>query len=106
VASAHPELRKTGGKKIFELRPGIPWDKGKALLFLLDVLGLDREDVLPIYVGDDETDEDAFDAIRERGLGVVVRGEDDDRPTAAHLALEDPAQARAFLEELAWVVGG
>lgn len=101
VAAAHAELRKTGGKKIFELRPGIPWDKGKALLFVLEVLGLDGDDVLPVYVGDDETDEDAFRVVRDRGLGVVVRGEDDDRPTAAHLALEDPGEARAFLEDLA-----
>jgi trehalose 6-phosphate phosphatase len=106
IAAAHPDLRKTGGKKIFELRPGIPWDKGKALLFVLDVLGLEGDQVLPVYVGDDETDEDAFRAIRERGLGVVVRGEDDDRPTAAHLALDDPAEARAFLEELAAILGG
>jgi alpha,alpha-trehalase len=100
VSALHPNLRRTGGKKVFELRPNVDWDKGKALLWLLDVLGLDRPEVVPIYVGDDETDEDAFDAIRMRGLGIVVRGEDDDRPSSARFALRDTDEARAFLELL------
>lgn len=101
VAARHPELRAAGGKKVFELRPAFPWDKGAALLWLLETLGLDREDVLPVYVGDDETDEDAFRALRDRGLGIVVRGEDDERPTAARYSLADPEDVRLFLEELA-----
>lgn len=27
----------TMGKKVFEVRPNVPWNKGKALLFLLEV---------------------------------------------------------------------
>jgi len=38
VLSRYPELKKTGGKEIFELRPNIDWDKGKALLSLLESL--------------------------------------------------------------------
>lgn len=39
----------------------IDWDKGKALLHLLTALGLNNQpDVVPIYIGDDKTDEDAF----------------------------------------------
>ncbi len=101
VATAHPRLRRTGGKKIFELRPGIDWNKGEALRWLLEVMGLAGADVLPVYVGDDETDEDAFRAVRIDGLGVVVRGENDDRPTVARLALRDTEEARAFLELIA-----
>jgi trehalose 6-phosphate phosphatase len=106
VAGRHPRLRRTGGKKVFELRPAVEWDKGKALLWLLEVLGLDDPADLPMYVGDDETDEDAFRAIREDGLGVVVRGEGDDRPTDARYALRDPVEARRFLELVASVAGG
>jgi alpha,alpha-trehalase len=101
VAGNHPGLRVTGGKKIFELRPALAWDKGKALLFLLESLGLDRPDVVPLYIGDDETDEDAFGAIRDRGMGLVVRGEDDERTTAAHYVLDDADEVRTFLETLA-----
>ena len=101
VAVAHPSLRRTGGKMIFELRPAIDWDKGTALRWLLERMGLTGDAVLPIYVGDDETDEDAFRAIRNDGLGVVVRGESDDRPTMARFALRDTGEARAFLELVA-----
>lgn len=45
-----------------EIRPTVNWDKGRALLYLLDNLGFDNSsDVLPIYIGDDKTDEDAFE---------------------------------------------
>ena len=54
--------------------------------------------MLPIYVGDDLTDEDAFDAIRFNGVGVVVRhDEDGGRPTAAQFTLNNPNEVREFL---------
>jgi trehalose-phosphatase len=44
-----------------EIRPTIDWDKGRALQYLLDNLGFDNSsDAIPIYIGDDKTDEDAF----------------------------------------------
>jgi trehalose-phosphatase len=100
VAAEHPRLRTTGGKKILELRPSLEWDKGRALQWLLEVLGLDEPGVVPVYVGDDETDEDAFRAVRNRGVGVVVRGEADERPTAARYALRDTTEVREFLDGL------
>ena len=60
VLSGHDSLLKTEGKMIFELRPDIEWGKGKALNWILQKLELDRQDVLPFYIGDDLTDEDAF----------------------------------------------
>jgi trehalose-phosphatase len=82
VAAAHPRLRRMGGKKVVELRPNVEWDKGRALQWLLEKLRL-GSDALPMYIGDDETDEDAFRVVRERGLSIVVCGEDDARPTLA-----------------------
>ncbi|MDQ7785383.1 MAG: trehalose-phosphatase [Desulfomonilaceae bacterium] len=98
VAARHPELRKSYGKKIFELQPQVDWHKGKALFSLLRTLKLDREDVLPFYIGDDVTDEDAFRALKGRGIGIVVR----DRPydTAAAYSLKDPDEVRRFLVQL------
>jgi alpha,alpha-trehalase len=96
-------LRRTGGKRIFELRPAIDWDKGRALWFLLDQAGLSPEDVVPIFVGDDVTDEDAFAALTTKGVGIVVT--EADRPTAATQQLRDPAEVRSFLRALTAALG-
>jgi alpha,alpha-trehalase len=98
VAARHPELRKAYGKKIFELQPDIDWHKGKALLALLSTLKLDGENVLPFYIGDDVTDEDAFRTLKGRGVGIVVW----DKPyeTAAAYSLKNPDEVREFLLQL------
>ena len=102
IGAQHPVLRMTGGRKVAELRPNIDWDKGKALFWLLERIAPDVGEVLPLYAGDDLTDEDALAAIGERGLGVVVRNyELGDRPTAAHVAADDPEEFCAFLERVA-----
>ncbi|MBA0689898.1 hypothetical protein Goari_007604, partial [Gossypium aridum] len=56
-----PNFRLTEGKMVLEVRPSIEWNKGDALNYLLDTLGFSNaKDVLPLYIGDDRTDEDAF----------------------------------------------
>ena len=90
-------LRVTGGRKIVELRPDIEWDKGTALGWLGDRIHQTGR-VLPIYIGDDLTDEDAFDAVRFSGIGIVVRhDEDGDRATAAQFTLNSPEEVEQFL---------
>jgi trehalose-phosphatase len=91
-------LRKTGGKKIFELRPDIEWDKGKAITWIQQKLDLARENVLTFYLGDDLTDEDGFRELRDHGIGILVR--DENRPTAAHYAVDNPEDVRLFLHML------
>jgi trehalose-phosphatase len=54
--------------------------------------------VLPFYLGDDETDEDAFRALEGRGLGVLVA--DRPRATAADFRLADPGDVARFLERI------
>lgn len=95
VAPEVPELRLTTGKKVFELRPDFDWDKGRALDWLLRELDLFDGSVIPIYVGDDTTDEDAFRAIRNRGIGIVV-GDDGDA-TFARWQVPDTDAVRSFL---------
>ena len=97
VAAAHPGLRKGHGKKLFELRPDLDWHKGRALLWLMDTLGLSG--AVPLYLGDDITDEDAFRVVGENGIGILVA--EDPRPTAASYSLRDPGEVRRFLEWLA-----
>lgn len=94
----HGNLRRTGGKMIFELRPALAWDKGMAIHWLLHELSLEDEKVLPLYIGDDLTDEDAFRELRQRGLTILVR--DESRPTLAHYAVETPSEVQVFLRKL------
>jgi trehalose 6-phosphate phosphatase len=97
VAAHHPALRETLGKKVLHLQPAVDWDKGKALLWLLDAAGHRRS--IPIYLGDDVTDEDAFAAVSDRGVGILVT--EQRRPTAARYTLRDPTEVGTFLERLA-----
>jgi alpha,alpha-trehalase len=95
------DLQVTNGRKVIELRPKIAWDKGKALRWIVHRIA-GPEPVLPIYIGDDLTDEDAFDAVRYDGMGIVVRhGEEGNRPSAARFALDGPEAVREFIERLA-----
>jgi len=99
--AAHPELERAEGKKVAELRPRIEWDKGRALLHLLDALGLDGPDVVPVYVGDDVTDEDAFRALADRpGGGIGVRVADEPAETAAEWTLGGPDEVPELLDRL------
>jgi alpha,alpha-trehalase len=99
AAARHRQLRRIDGKKVYELLPAIDWDKGKAAIWLIESLGLDRENIRPIYIGDDTTDEDAFRALKERGVGILV-GEQP-QLTAATYSLKDPTQVEDFLRTLA-----
>jgi trehalose-phosphatase len=98
VVARHRELRKMEGKKVYELLPFIDWDKGKAALWLLENLGLKHGKVRPIYIGDDRTDEDAFRALEQRGVGILVS--EKPRATAANYSLKDPSEVERFLRNL------
>ena len=104
TAGQRTALRVTTGREVIELRPNIDWDKGKTLHWVLDYMR-DNEGagpLLPIYLGDDITDEDAFDAVDDDGIAILVRHSDDgDRATAARYALDDPDRVREFTERLA-----
>jgi len=104
VLSEHPELRKGSGKKVFEIQPDIDWDKGKALLWLLKELELDKPEVLPFYIGDDVTDEDAFSVLLKRGIGIVVSEEP--RSSRATYKLSNPDEVIVFLEKFLAIVKG
>jgi trehalose 6-phosphate phosphatase len=79
------------------------------VLHLLRALGLDREDVVPLYLGDDITDEDAFEALANRGLGVFVgRAGDPEiagRTTSADYVLDGVAEVEVFLDWLGSRIG-
>jgi trehalose-phosphatase len=56
------------------------------------------------YLGDDQTDEDAFHALKGNGLTVLVRPQS--RPTAADVWLQPPQELLQFLQEWLRASGG
>uniref|UniRef100_A0A5B6ZIK5 Trehalose 6-phosphate phosphatase n=1 Tax=Davidia involucrata TaxID=16924 RepID=A0A5B6ZIK5_DAVIN len=101
ILKDYPRLRLTHGRKVLEVRPVIDWDKGKAVEFLLESLGLSNsDDVLPIFIGDDRSDEDAFKVLREgnRGYGILVSSVP--KETKAFFSLRDPLEVKEFLKSL------
>ena len=83
-----------------EARPPIGWDKGRAVLHVLrSCYGPSwSEDVRVIYIGDDQTDEDAFRFLS--GLALTFRVGSADTPTAATRRLSDVDAVRALLSWL------
>jgi len=104
VAQQFPDLRKSEGKKVYELQPDIDWHKGKAIDWLLNALDLAHPNVIPFYIGDDITDEDAFDELKAQGVTIVV-GEGP-RNTKAQYSLKDTDEVEIFLEKLTSFLAG
>ncbi|XP_066328552.1 probable trehalose-phosphate phosphatase 4 [Miscanthus floridulus] len=101
VIKDYPKLKLTQGRKVLEIRPSIMWDKGKALEFLLESLGFANcSDVLPVYIGDDRTDEDAFKVLRKRGQGIGILVSRCPKETNASYSLQDPGEVMDFLLRL------
>jgi len=99
-------LRKLDGKMVHELRPEVDWNKGRAVEWLLENLKEEygEEDIFPIYIGDDVTDEDAFRTLRHagairNGLGIIVAEHPVlESATDATYQLRNPQEVQAFLQ--------
>ena len=101
VEEAHkhyPTLRKSFGKKVIELQPDIDWNKGKAVLWLMKKLNMKDNNVLPVYIGDDLTDEDAFDALDGIGPGILVG--DHGHKTKAQYLLHNVNEVEEFMKKV------
>lgn len=98
-------LKVTPGQMVYELQPQIGWHKGRAVLHLLKTLDLDTDDVVPLYLGDGITDEDAFRALAGRRVGIIVANPDDpevaNRTTTADFVLRSTVEVEQFLNMLA-----
>jgi trehalose-phosphatase len=67
------EIRVRAGKMVIEVCPPVDWDKGKAVLWLLQNMSFcNNVPVMPVYIGDDLTDEDAFKLLKNSGLTIFV----------------------------------
>ncbi|SFB94359.1 trehalose 6-phosphate phosphatase [Halobiforma haloterrestris] len=91
---AGDDLEISTGKRILEIEPAVPWGKGNAVaLIAADA----PADAVPIYVGDDVTDESAFRTVLPEGIAVRVG---DSAPSAASCRVEDPDDVTTFLQWL------
>jgi len=95
AASHAPRVRVSGGKKVLELRPAVRWTKASAIRRLAILQRVARG--LPIYVGDDVTDEDAFRSLRRRGITIRVGTK---RDTAAEYYVPDVRTVLQFLQDV------
>lgn len=95
-------VHTTEGKQVIEVRPNVDWNKGKAVLFLLEQMRPPAGAPI-LYFGDDRTDEDAFRALAGfsgAAEGVLVA---DDPPdgTAATSFVRAPAEVGEVFAALA-----
>lgn len=96
IISQHPKLIKRHGKKVFEIRPRLAWNKGKVIFYLMQQLHMSLDTIMPIYIGDDVTDEDAFRALKNKGISILVARHF--RETAADYNLIDTQEVKTFLQ--------
>ena len=94
VAMGYKGLVLRHGKRVVEIRPDIEWGKGKAAELVIAGMG---GGCLPVYIGDDETDEEAFASPM---IHWTVRVMDEEVPTKAGYRLRSVAEVRAFLRRL------
>ena len=91
------------GKKVFEIRPPVEWDKGKVVFWLLteQQFASGNNKIFPIYVGDDLTDEDAFKALEKYGITILVG-----KPKVSHAQyyLNNTDEVQQFLKEIAKLI--
>jgi trehalose-phosphatase len=90
-------VRWRQGNKVWELLPRVAWDKGRAARLLIRHL----EHPFPVAVGDDETDEDMFKALSEKGITVHVGGDGD---SFARFYLKGQSEVPRFLKFLEGVL--
>ena len=71
------QVRVTRGKKVLEVRPNLPWDKGKAIAM---IQAAHPRELLTFFFGDDQTDEDGFVALEVLGEYQYLSGRLGSRP--------------------------
>ncbi len=87
------------GKMVLEVAPSYKWNKGDTVMWLLKKheFALKRAKFIPIYIGDDLTDESAFKALKNKGLTICVGKT---KLSEARYYLKNPGETAEFLERV------
>ena len=94
---AEGTVRLQPGDHVLELLPNVDWAKGDAVRAIIRHVETEtREPVWPVYIGDDATDEDAFEEIGTNGLTIAVGK----RPAGAAFQIDDPVAVECFLKAI------
>ena len=97
AAQAAGQVRVTRGKEVLEVRPAVDWDKGKAIIRIAADF---PPGTLPVFFGDDLTDEDGFAAVHQlNGISVLVGPAR--QPTCAMYRVDSPREVTQTLTLLA-----
>jgi trehalose 6-phosphate phosphatase len=100
-AASSALFRVLGGHRFLEIGPALA-HKGRTVAYLLD--RYPWQDALPLYVGDDDKDEEAFGVIQARG-GIAIRVCEELCQTRADGRLESPQDVRSWLAMVAAWLG-
>jgi trehalose-phosphatase len=99
IVSAHSgQLKLLHGKKVLEILPDMEWDKGKAIRWVMNALGLEWNETSVVYIGDDVTDEFAFRTITTRGTAILVS--DESRHSAADFRVSSVKEVKKIFEKI------
>ncbi len=90
------EIKIQTGKKVFEIRPPLEWNKGTAAEWLLKKQRARNGELLSVYIGDDQSDEEAFLALKKDALTVRVGV----GVSEAKYFLEDTLEVTQFLKKI------
>jgi trehalose-phosphatase len=85
--------KMASGKMVLEIHPNIDFHKGKAVREILKTFP--SQGLLPIYLGDDQTDEDAFRVLKGKGISVFIGPSG--FPSEADFFLQNPDEVQEFL---------
>ncbi len=85
--------KMASGKMVLEIQPNVDFHKGKAVREILKTFP--SPGLLPIYLGDDQTDEDAFRVLKGHGISVFIGP--GKLPSEADFFLRSPDEVREFL---------
>lgn len=93
------QIKTFSDKKTLEITPNISWNKGKIVLLILTLLHslLKHKNIMPIYIGDSLTDEDAFRVLKKYGITVLVGSS---KRTQADYYVRNTCEVKELLEKI------